>query len=143
VNEQLTVEQAQAKLHALTQEGLELSTKITQAEQELELLKNRRRQLDGGWNSNGLIGKTRNALARARRHELDSTLRNAVWESIGSKDIDDRYVIDKVTAKRIFVRLHGSERADQYAHDGKPVSYGNHRIDIAATFGPDGPVPGK
>ena len=85
----------------------------------------------------------RGQLIRAKRRDRDNSLRRVIWCINGHQKESCLHVIDKVTKKRIFARVHGENHSEQYTHDGKPVSYGSHQIDIAATFGPDGPVPGK
>lgn len=48
------------------------------------------------------------------------------------------YVVDKVTAKRIYIRKKGGDQVSQYGHDGKSVSrYQRDQIAIAKTF-PEG-----
>lgn len=52
-----------------------------------------------------------------------------------SQSIERPYVIDKVTAKRIYIRMKGADRQSQYDHTGVSISrYQKDQIDIAKTF---------
>lgn len=144
MNEELTVEQAQAEVDNLTNESLNLSKRIAEANLIVAELERRKQEIDGTtYNQRGLLMSARNRLISAKRRNRDNSLRNVIWCINGFQKENSLHVIDKVTPKRIFVRIHGEKHSDQYTHDGKPVGYGSHQIDIAATFGPDGPVPGK
>jgi hypothetical protein len=79
-------------------------------------------------------------LAEAKRLEHDEIAIRIQWESGKSPYFSPGkyYVLEKVTAKQISIRLSGHSRSDRYNLDGSSVSrHGHERIDIRKTFGID------
>jgi hypothetical protein len=141
------IEEAKAKLDSLLAEERSLRKERDAIEARASEIIGRLSELApsfGGW---GEIRAAKEALANAERDEADAKLPTVVF--VGSPPWSHgkeggRWVVDKVTPKRIFIREAGSTVDKQYLHDGtEPGSYQGSKIDIAKTF-PNGlPVKGK
>jgi hypothetical protein len=119
-----------------------LKTKIAKQEAELATDQEQLTELIGtgfGWRSHpGNIADTKSNIVQLERIIADSSKPFVVLTD--GKTLD--YIVNKVTAKRIFVRGAGWHRpGDAYNHDGTTVGgrYKGTPIDIEATFG--GPLP--
>lgn len=90
----------------------------------------------------GKLCDRKRELAVIERLIADEQATPVVFSKQNYWDRDD-YIVDRVTAKQIYVRAKGQSYSTIYLHNGLPVGGYNRRIDIAKTF-PDGlPVPKK
>jgi hypothetical protein len=113
-----------------------ISEIIVNMEKELLDLKLEQKHLDGDmFNPQGSIARLFGELVAAKRAEADRAAIEIRWINPSSL----RFVLEKVTAKQIRIRVAGSPRIDIYGLNGRMSSEwsGANRIDIRATFGLD------
>lgn len=118
-------------------ESAELKKEKDKLEARLKEIDQRIIQLHGThYSRGGLMDTLKADLDKAELEIKHSTSRPVVWAERNWCNGD--YVVEKVTAKRIYVCRFGSTRPDLFNLDGTTVSKGSRdRIDIAKTF-PEG-----
>lgn len=112
---------------------------IASLEDQLSKLKAEKNDLDGsGWGrGSGMLYHAKQRLADAELRESDGIALRIVWKDMKSP-YGDQWILEKVTAKQIAIRILGHRSSAKYRLDGTSVGrYGNHRIDIRRTFGID------
>lgn len=117
-----------------------VKAEVNKTHDRLQKLVDRQRKLEGGFSSNGEIGRLKFDLEDALRFEKDATAIVIKWVAGKSDDSfgGRPYVLEKVTAKQISIRPAGCGLIDKYRLDGKSVSsWRDQQIDIRATFGID------
>lgn len=133
-----TVAEAKAALAKVEREASAVAKRIKILEVELADLRERQRDLCGGFHSNGRVGVARRVLEEAERYEADETLPVVVWKSRKVGEFAHGMVVCKVTPKAITIRRPGHLHAYKFHHDGTSYQRWLHSvIDITATF-PDG-----
>lgn len=131
LNEQL--EQLQAELDRLYQERQLVLSRCAEIDARL-------RELHGEWGHGGLIKQTRARIRQAELLAADDKAVAVVWDVPPAqwRQGPRRYIIDKVTPKRIFVREAGKNGpVFQFRRDGTPISSESWRINVSATLGPE------
>lgn len=132
------IRELQYRVKLLVEEQESLWRQEQALKAQIDKMTARQRQLNNSFNRSGLIGKAKQALAQAELERDDEHRPLVVW--IGPPQLRGRpYVVDKVTAKRIYVRPKGHSRScDQFNRDGTSVSrHCKDKIDLKATFGDD------
>lgn len=127
------VTELRRELFELEQQYRQLSKRLNELYKEEKECRKSLYELTGAY---GRIERKKLAIRDAERHELDKTLLPVYFKKQFYKREPEPSVLDKVTAKRIFVRRHGSEYRIQYGLDGKPIGYYDE-IDMQKTFGVD------
>jgi hypothetical protein len=140
----MSVKEAKKDLRILQAEATVVNRRIKEIEEELERLKTRHQELCGstwGRSSNGEIHFAQQRVEQAERNATDAIARKVVWvdDHAPYTGHDDKvYVVDKITPKRIYIRIQGSSRSVYYNKDGTNNSeWTKCRIDIYKTF-PEG-----
>lgn len=123
-----------------------LLEKIRSLEQQLKDAKEQREKIVKhdwyGQRCGGQLMQAERELATVEKLIADEQATPVVFTEERKWD-DTEYIVDRVTAKQIYVRAKGQSYSTIYLHNGLPVGGYNRRIDIAKTF-PDGlPVPKK
>ena len=135
------LEEAQHKLDMLVLEYNALKKEIPRARARVQELETRRRELQADWNIySGLIPRAREELKDLQLQENDKTARRVKWSIEPSWGFSkaEVYVVDKVTAKRIYTRKAGRPLKKYFNKEsGKGTSKYDGIIDINATF-PEG-----
>lgn len=129
----------QQQLEAAITECKQLKNQVSLWQAKIDEAQARIRNLSGGTFSRdqGLIGKLKQRLEEASLLEADESLPTVIWSSPPRGD--DRYVVSRVTPKRIYIRRAGQKQEDIYTKDGKPVAFSYHekQINVEATLGKD------
>ena len=137
------VKQSRQKLRDAEKRAGRLKAMLASMEERAKLLTAELHKLVGGpWDRyGGQIQQMRSNLVVAESIQHDASKRQVVFTRLphsyaGQHDV---WVVDKVTAALVFVRVVGSTRQDRYRKDGTGVASGGYMgiIDIAATF-PEG-----
>ena len=125
------------ELDALQAESVQVQLEIESCRRKLAMLEKRRNELLGGVFSHGCseMEKKKKEMARALLNEFDETAIVVVWKKKPRWYDDEKWVVRKVTEKRIYVAVFGDASTIQYRRNGKSVSSDYAEIDIEATFG--------
>ena len=138
MNTERTVEEIESELKKKQERFLEIGPLIDKHEKSILRLQDERRSLRG-WNGGEIVSLERE-LKKARQRLEDMKLIPVILSNGHGE-----YVVDKVTEKRIFVRVIGENKDDTYSRvtaqfhlDGEScLPWSSDRIDIRATFGID------
>ena len=132
-----TVEEISADIRNANSRVGAIDKEIGEIEAKLAELKKERTELAGSlWKSDySKISRLQGELEQAKLRDAQSKAKVVVWKN-GCND-SDKYVVSRVTEKRIYVSLFGHSSETQYNKDGTQVSrsYNPRSIDIEKTFG--------
>lgn len=128
------IQAARQKVDSLKAERDRLYADIAEHEKQVKAKQDRLRLVVGGWSNGGELQAAERDLAKLCRELDDKQLPIVIWAEADCWH-NGRWVVTRITAKRIYVRAAGTDRQEQYLHDGtSPRQYDKTRIDIAATF---------
>jgi hypothetical protein len=136
MSHQENIAAATENLASLVQEARIAQTRLNEIEAEKKQIESRLHELTGGWGGRGLILAAKHKLITAEQEAKDATKREVKWVKDKPGFEVAEFIVDKVTAKRIYVRRRGRKDSEFYNHDGEKHQYGC-KIDVAATF-PEG-----
>lgn len=146
--EALSVQEAREKLESLRKERDRLSEEVRTLEFRIKAARSRASELVGGFGGRGEIDAAKAELERAIQSEQDAAKPKVVWLTRDNlmRTTDGDYVVEKVTAKRIYIRKAGEAfrppssavRSNLRQFDretGEAVEkWLKSRIDVAATL---------
>lgn len=131
------------KLEDLESHLFDMRARLAFLERELEQAKLYKEELDrltgGVWRrDNGEIDHVARNVAQTKQRIQNRQLPLVYWKEKKLLDQNEIFVIERVTAKRIFVKRINWDRLMQFDREGVECSsYKPDKIDMEATFGPD------
>lgn len=133
--EPIDVKPIEAELAQLQHEAQQIKGEMNRHSLLLVALREQHQRLIGTPYSlgDGEIPAKNRELLKAQRHNVDLNLPRVVWMSKREKSTE--YVVDKRTAKRIFIRRIGGNTCLQFTLDGRRLYQGAEvQINVEATF---------
>lgn len=128
-----------AQLKDLQTQANQCRTDIEKLEKKLAETKKQLVELEGsGWGHRyGEIQRLKDKIAQAEREEKDAYATVVVWKDEDRVYQNDRkYVVRRITKKRIYVAQVGSSSETYYNKDGtRDNGWRSESIDLEATFG--------
>jgi len=137
VSEVKTVEQLEAELKAAKAEYKELTADELGAEALLRTIAARKRELVGY--GGGIIQDLERQIEHAKLVQADATKRLVYFKADKGLWENEKYIVDKVTDKRIYIRIPGGAVSTTFNRDGIPVAGYRCQIDLERTFGTSDP----